>query len=277
MTETTGSICRAFTKKDERPVKALVETSFRDFLSGKYWAWKYKFNPNFDPALVGVAEKDGRVVGCNHWLLRNLKISNQAEVQAILGADIAVEPKFRGQGIAKSLLLYMRSLPVMSNRQAMISYMFADPNLSRNLYEPVAGYIPAPSATVSYVKILKWKELEKRIGIMNHEIRNDAEKFDRLPKSELTILFRLLNTPQLLLSLSKKGIEIYEAGSKKAKVTVTSDFTTLARIKKSEHRMYHLLAALVTRNLKIRGSLVSLFRFYRNLWLIEDVFSQRLF
>lgn len=254
-----------------------METSFRDFLSGKYWAWKYKFNPNFDPALVGVAEKDGRVVGCNHWLLRNLKISNQAEVQAILGADIAVEPKFRGQGIAKSLLLYMRSLPVMSNRQAMISYMFADPNLSRNLYEPVAGYIPAPSATVSYVKILKWKELEKRIGIMNHEIRNDAEKFDRLPKSELTILFRLLNTPQLLLSLSKKGIEIYEAGSKKAKVTVTSDFTTLARIKKSEHRMYHLLAALVTRNLKIRGSLVSLFRFYRNLWLIEDVFSQRLF
>jgi GNAT superfamily N-acetyltransferase len=270
-------VCRAFTKKDERQVKALVETSFRDFLSGKYWDWKYKLNPKFDPSLVGVAEKDGRVVGCNHWLLRNLKLSNQSEVQAILGADIAVNPKFRGQGIAKSLLLYMRTLPVMSNRRARISYMFADPNLSRNLYEPVAGYIPAPSVTVSYIKILKWKELENRINVLNREIRNNAEKFGRLPKSELTILFRLLNTPQLLLSLSKKGIAIYEAGSEKARVTVTSDFTTLAKIKKKEHRMYHLFAALVTRKLRIQGSLVSLFRFYRNLWLIEDVFSQRLF
>lgn len=273
----TGLIYRAFAKKDERQVKDLVETSFRDFLSGKYWDWKYKLNPDFDPSLVAVAEKDGRVVGCNHWLVRHLKISNQSEVRAILGADIAVRPKFRGQGIAKSLLVYMRSLPVMTNRQALISYMFADPSLSKNLYEPVAGYVPAPSATVSYVKILKWKELEKKLGVLNQEIKKNAEKLEELPKSELTILFRLSNIPQLLLSFSKKGIEVDVAGAKNANVTVRSDLTTLARLRKKKRRTYHLLTALATRKLKIQGSLVNLFRFYRCLSLIEDVFSQKLF
>jgi len=270
-------VCRAFTKKDEEQVRELVETTFHDFLGGRYWDWKYKLNPNFSPSLVGVAERDGAIVGCNHWLLRDIKISNRSEVKAILGADIAVKPEFRGQGIAKSLLLYMRSLPIMTNKQAMISYMFADPSLSRNLYEPVAGYIPAPSMTVSFVKILKWKELENTITVLNKEIKSNKEKSDRLPKTELTILFLLLNTPQLLLSISKKGIGIYEAGSKKAKITVKSDFATLAILKRREHRIYHLLTALLTRKLKIQGNLISLFRFYRNIWLIEDVFSQRIF
>jgi predicted N-acetyltransferase YhbS len=277
MSDQKDLLCRSLVEKDEEEVKKLVENSFRDFLNGKYWDWKYKLNPDFDASLVAVAEKDGKIVGCNHWLMRELKITPSIEIQAILGADIAVRPEYRGSGIGRSLLLFMRSSEAIKQNKAAISYMFADPGLTENLYKPVAGYIPAPDATVAYVKLLNWNELKKRASVLNWRMKVSKDKFRDLPKSDLTILIRLPNAPVLLLKLRRGRIKVSGADSGKANIRLESDLSTLAILKRRKHRVYNLLKMLLLRRLKIRGSIIDLFRFYRSLWILEEIFSQKVF
>jgi len=269
--EAKVSLCRAFNDKDEEYVKELVENAFRDFLNGKYWDWKYKFNPNFDSSLVAVAEKNGKIVGCNHWLLRDLKISASTEVKAVLGADIAVSPEYRGRGLGKSLLLFLRSSQAIRDKGLILSYMFADPNLSKRLYRLVSGYIPAPTTTVSYFKLLSWRKLRDRIKIVNEKIKRK-----RLEKLDLKIRFQLSGATQLLLELSKNGVMVSERNFKNANVTIISDLSTLSILKDEKGRKRKLIRALLTGKLKIKGGLFNLFRFYRSFWLIEEVFSGKI-
>lgn len=277
MDESKDFLYRTLGDKDQEDVKRLVESTFEDFLNGKYWDWKYKLNPNFDQSLVAVAEKDGRIIGCNHWLPRTLKISGSIEAKAILGADIAVRPEYRGHGIGKKLLLFMRSSQVITKNLAVISYMFSDPNLSKSLYEPVAGYVSAPSTTVSYVKLLNWNELKKRVNALSQEIQANKEKLEKMAKLDLTVLLELPSAPRLLLRLNNNMIEVDETHLKNPKVILRSDLYTLTILKKRKGRIRNLLKALLTGKLKIRGSLMDLFRFYQNLWLIEEIFSKKIF
>jgi len=277
LSEVKDSLFRAFNDKDEEDVKQLVEIAFKDFLGGKYWDWKYKFNPNFDPSLVAVAEKNGKIIGCNHWLLRRLKISNSIVVKAFLGADIAVNPQYRGRGIGKSLLLFLRSSKAIRDKEASITYMFANPNLSKRLYRPAAGYVPAPTKTISYFKLLSWNKIINNEKAVNEKIKREKKKFEKLSKLDLKILFQLSGAPQLLLRLTKKGIEVCETNLKNADVTVIGNLSTFAALKDREGRIRNLLKALLTRKLKIKGSLFSFFKFYRSFWLIEEVFSEKVF
>jgi len=261
-----------FNSKDEEDLKQLIENVFRDFLNGKYWDWKYKFNPDFDPSLVAIAEKNGKIIGCNHWLLRRLKISALTEVKAVLGADIAVRPEYRGRGIGKSLLLFLRSSKAIRDKGAVLSYMFADPNLSKSFYGPAAGYIPAPTTTISYFKLLSWSKLKNNIKAVNEKIKHESK---RLEKLNLKILFQLSGAPQLLLKLSKKGIEDGETDLQNADVIVIGDLSTLAVLKGREGRIRNLLKALLTRKLKIKGGLFSILKFYRSFWLVEEIFREK--
>jgi len=271
LSEVKVSLCRAFNDKDEENVKQLVESVFTYFLSGEYWDWKYKFNPDFDSSLVAVAEKDGKIIGCNHWLLRELRISGSTEVKAVLGADIAVNPEYRGQGIGKSLLLFLRSSQAIRDKGVVLSYMFADPNLSKRLYRPVAGYVPGPAATVSYSKVLSWSKLKDRAEVVNEQINSERfEKFD------LKIRFQLSGAPQLLLELSKKGVRVSDGNFKNANITIKSDLSILSMLKKKKWRKRNLIRALLTGKLKVKGSLLNILRFYRSLWLIEEVFSEKI-
>jgi len=269
--ETKVSRCRAFNDKDEESVKQLVENIFERFLGGKYWDWKYKLNPNFDPSLVAVAERDGKIIGCNHWLPRELKISASAKAKAVLGADIAVNPEYRGLGIGKSLLLFLRSSQAIRDKGVILSYMFANPNLSKHLYRPVAGYIQAPTATVSYFKLLSWSKLNDRIKVVNENVNRE-----RLEKVDLKIRFQLSGAPPLLIELGKNGVKVSERDFKNANVTFTSDLSTLSILKEKKGRKRNLIRALLTGKLKIRGSLFNLFSFYRSFWLIEEIFSEKI-
>jgi len=49
----------------------------------------------FDPCLVAIAEENGKIVGCNHWLLRDIKVSSSSVGSAILSGDLAVHPNHR--------------------------------------------------------------------------------------------------------------------------------------------------------------------------------------
>jgi hypothetical protein len=74
MSEKNDYSCRVFRCEDEEEVRQLTKNVFNIFLDGEFWIWKYKLNPSFNPSLVMVAERDGVIIGCNHWLLRNFKL-----------------------------------------------------------------------------------------------------------------------------------------------------------------------------------------------------------
>lgn len=271
--------CRAFNGnngKDEKVIKRLIENAFKDFLSGKYWDWKYKLNPNFDPSLVAVAEKNGKVIGCSHWLLRKLRISGSVEVEAFLGGDIAVSPEYRGRGIGRSLLLFFRSSEAIRNKGAVLTYTFVNPTLEKTVHEQVVPYIPAPTTTISYFKLLSWGKLRNRVEGVNEKIKNEKERLEKLSSVDLKILFQLSNVPQLFLELNRNGIKVSDGDPRSADVVVTSDLSTLSILKKKEGRKRNLIWALLTRKLKIKGGLLNLFRFYRSFWLIEEIFSGKI-
>ena len=69
---------------DEVAFEELLRGTFRSFRQSNYWTWKYKLNPNFDPALVVLAEENGKLIGCNHWVIRDIKISSNLSVKGVL-------------------------------------------------------------------------------------------------------------------------------------------------------------------------------------------------
>lgn len=268
-----GFLCRLFKSEDEEDVKRLVEEAFPNFLGGKYWDWKYKRNSDFNPSLlIAVAEKDGKIVGCNHWIPRRFKISSSKSVAAALGADITVSPEYRRRGIGKALLLFLRSPQIIKEKGIVLSYMFADPRLGEWLYKPVAGYVQVPTSTVSYLKLLSWKKLRENVKVVNERLKEER----RLPKASLKIMFKIFGAPRLFLELGKDGVKVSEKEFGKADVTIVSDLSTLSEIKEKKGRARDLLKALFTRKLKVKGGVFNVFKLYRSLWLIKAIFSGKI-
>ena len=269
--------CRSLDKRDEEEVKRLIKNAFREFLDGEYWDWKYKQNPDFDPSLVMVAEKDGQVIGCNHWLLKDLRLSPTLEVKAVLGADIVVNPEFRGKGVGKALLVSLRYSETVKRKNPVIIYMFADVNLAQNFYTPTGGYVPLPDRTVSYVKILNWGKVKENARLLNEEI--SAGKFkSRLAGFELKVLFKIDNAPALCFYIAEEGIQVSEGDDgcfEDADIVVCSDLATLRQMYRKRGRKTNLFRATLTGKLKFRGKISKLLSFYRNLWIIEQLFSRR--
>ena len=268
-----GFLCRFFKFEDEEDVKKLVEGAFPNFLGGKYWDWKYKRNPDFNPSfLIAVAEKDGKIVGCNHWIPRRFKISPSKSVTAALGADITVSPEYRKRGIGKALLLFLRSPQIIKKKGIMLSYMFADSRLGERLYKPVAGYVQVPTSTISYLKLLSWKKLRENVKVINERLKEER----KLPKADLKIMFKIFGAPNLFLELGKDGVKASEKEFGKVDVTIISDLSTLSEIKEKKGRARDLLKALFTRKLKVKGGVFNIFKLYRSLWLIKEIFSGKI-
>ena len=269
--------CREFRQDDKEDVEKLVESIFSVFLEGKFWNWKYGENPYFDSRLVAVAEVNGEIVGCNHWLLRELKYSDSVVDKAVLAADVAVRPDYRGRGIGSQLLQFLRSSDIVKRRKAALIYMFADPELAKKFHTPTAGYILARDGTAQYTKVLNWRKVKRNVERLNEEIRSG--KFGKnLPKSDLKVLFKMSAAPPLCIHIKKDGLVVDDSRdlSDDADITVSGDFSVFNRIKMSKRRKWSFLKALLTGKLKIKVKLTKLFSFFDALWILEKVFSERM-
>jgi len=278
LTEKTDYSCRVFRYEDEEGVKRLIKNAFANFLDGEFWDWKYKLNPCFDPSLLMIAEKNGEVIGCNHWLLKNFKLSPSLETKAVLGADIAVNPECRGQGVGKALLRSLRSSEVMRTETPSIIYMFAASSLAETFHTPAGGYIPAPDKTAFYFKILNWKKVEKRMHLLNEQIKAGAFK-NKLLNLELKVLFKVSHAPPLYFCMSEKGVTISKEGQnwdRNADIVIVSDVATLQKVGAKKKRLWKLFKAVFTRKLKIKGRLKKLVTFYKNVWILEEIFSSEI-
>jgi predicted N-acetyltransferase YhbS len=264
--------CRTLHEEDDKAVSGLVQATFGSFLGGWFWDWKYLRNPDFDRSFVAVAEDNGKIVGCNHWLPRRLKLSDSVVVDVALGADIAVSPEYRMKGVGRALIHFLRSQHKGSKLTLM--YMFANPELRKHFHTPVAGYGPAPSGTVLYTKILNWNKVTTNAAAFTERVEH-GELGHRLSKVNLSVVFKVHGAPPLFLHVDSKGAEA-SASDARADVTVTSDVTTLSVIKDGKAGGWRLIGLLLTGKLRFRGRLGKLLVFYRNLWVFREILSGKL-
>jgi predicted N-acetyltransferase YhbS len=266
-------VCRSLREQDEEAVRALIESSFSGFLQGRFWDWKYPESPGFDRSWVAVAEEGGRIIGCNHWLFRSFKVSGSAEVDAALGADIAVVPEYRKKGVGRALIYFMREKH--AERKLPLMYMFANPALRRHFHTPVAGYAPVEHGTALYTKILNWNKVKSSAGAFSQRARA-GEFGDRLLRVDLAVVFRVRGAPPLRLHVNRDGVkaDVSEGG---ADVSVSGDVATLALIKgEGGAGRWSLFRAVLTGRLRLRGSLRKMLALYRSMWVFREVFSGKM-
>jgi GNAT superfamily N-acetyltransferase len=255
--------------KDADAVRELVKATFPKFLGGEYWDWKYLGNPDFDPSLIAVVEGGGEIVGCSHWLRRDFKVGKTIMVNAIFTCDLAVKPEHRGRGIAKKLLLLRRSREMFRKRGLVINYDFSDPKLAKRLYTPLLGYIPIRSSTKTYYRLLSWKKIIEKIEEINTQRKKNNGDFSG---SSLNMLLRLRGAPLLTIQINQSSLRAVEGGVESADVVIEGDLATFLSLKEKKKRVKsRLLKAVLTRKIRIKGSLMSLFKFYRSLGVLENV------
>jgi predicted N-acetyltransferase YhbS len=264
--------CRTLQEKDEEAVRRLVESTFSFLPIGKFWDWKYLRNPSFDRSFVAVAEEEGKIIGCNHWLPRKVKLADSIVVDSMLGASIAVLAEYRKKGVGRALIHFLRSQH--SERKLALMYMFADPELRKHFHTPVAGYVPAPGGTVWYRKILNWNKVKTNVTDFNMRVKQ-GEFGDRLDKVDLTVVFKVHGAPPLCLHLDGEGFET-TSSIEKADVTISSDGKLFTKIRDRQIGMRMLIGSLVTGRLRIGGSPRKMFELYKNIRAFREILSGKI-
>jgi predicted N-acetyltransferase YhbS len=267
--EMSGYSYRTLEKKDVPAVMKLVKNAFPDCLSGDYWGWKYQSNPNFDPSLVVVAEKDGKVVGCNHWLVRDFKLSADLKVNAVLGADVVVTPEHRGQGVGKALLKFFRTSTAFKKKDVIFIYMFADPEIHRNLYRPAVGYVFAPSSTLTFTKVLNPQRIKDKFQLINQAIQSRSDLLERINGLDIQILFRLRGAPTFSVDVSSNHVEFDEGELQSADVIVEGEFPVFSAAVEGRIGLGALTKLLLFRKLRVKKGKLKIVKLFKVLRLFK--------
>ena len=215
---------RLFTEQDAPAVTQLINQAFPNFLGGNFWKWKYESNPSFDPSLVVVAENNNQIVGCNHWLARDFKLSSDLPIKVALAGDIAVNPEHRGHGVGKALLNFFRNSKAFKEKEIVLTYMFADPKLAKRLYKPAVGYVIAPNHGTKYSKYLNCDRIAKNFDLINEILHSNRDLSQKLNGLNIKILFRLRGAPNFSIKLDSNRVEFIEGELESTDVIIEGDF-----------------------------------------------------
>lgn len=256
--------CRIFSAKDSDSVRELIKTTFYDFLDGDYWDWKYLRNPYFDPSLVAVAENNGEVIGCSHGIPRKFKITEDVEVNSVLGGDLAVRPEYRGQGLGKELLLQCRTQGTIKNQKIALFYHFTNVNLAKEIHIPFFGDAEVTPSIKQFYKITSWKKL---VSLMEDKNIKQA-LYKKVPSGskdlDFIILFRMTAAPPLTLRFSKENVDLSEEECENADITIEGNLATFTSFLGGKNIKWQLLKAILKRKLKIKGKPWKLLKAYRD-------------
>lgn len=251
---------RALTKKDRAKLTKLMKILRDTFkMSDEFLTWKYPLNPDFDQSLVVVAVNCGQVAGGASWLPRSLKISRSLSVRAALGADLAVHRNHRGQGLAKPLIASENS--VLEDKNVVMSYGFIEAKLVKHVHGPLLGLVEVPTSTTVYKKYLNLARIREKVTKMNRIVKSDEEMRGKLTGLNISVLFRLRGIPPFTVRIGSDKISLEESDLKATDLKVECDLT-LSDLVKSESKILTLVKALLTRKIRVKGSLRHALKLY---------------
>jgi hypothetical protein len=238
---------RNYKDGDEQQIVELLNQVYNNWGTVEEWCKKYKQNPNFDPRLIFVCEDEMRIIGCVHYLHRDLKFNNNL-LHAYVGGDGATLPAYSGKGVFfKGMSLLYREA---KRRKGSIIYGFNSEGIYADFYRRKCGEVAAYRPRV-LIKILNFEGLISSILPAANRLIGR-----RIPANKTRLVtLRLFLDDKITIDLCLSG------GIKLCKIFSEPDITVRARLSilsdaLSDER--HLLVAFVLRriSLKISGSSV---------------------
>jgi hypothetical protein len=168
---------------DESKILELLDLVFERENTLDFWRWKYFDNP-LKKQIIVIAEHDNRIVGCTHSFSREVKIGDNMH-QTSFGADSAVHPDFRRQGIYGKLT-DLREKIILKQGFNIHSAITTNPIVKNYRDSRGQKHFPKRIIEAIYIEDI-WKEdvnVLKKIGyqfyesgkkIMNPNIGDDSD------------------------------------------------------------------------------------------------------
>jgi len=238
---------RNYKDGDEHQIVELLNQVYNNWGTVEEWCRKYKLNPNFDPRLIFVCEDKDKIVGCVHYLRRDLKF-NSNSLHAYIGGDGATLPAYSGRGVfSKGMSLLYREV---KRRRGSIIYGFNSESIYADFYRRKCGEVAVYRPHV-LIKILDFEGLISSILPAANRLIGR-----RIPiKKTNPVTLRLLLDDKITIDLCISGeIKLCKILSE-PDITVKTRLRILSDALSDERR---LLAAFALRriSLKISGSSV---------------------
>jgi len=255
---------RFFEDGDRVEVTKIVTNAF-DSLNEDLWLWKYLGNPNFDESLVFIAENNGKVIGCMHYLPRELKITRTLKVKGALGADLAVHRDYRQRGIGSSMLKFSRSSKALEKKGIILTYGFVGYRRAK-FYGRNIDSIIIPLSTTKYKKFFNTSPIEERLS--------KIEILNRSVKADMDVLFRLRGFPSFTLRIENGKISVDKGETLNPDVTVEGDPYFLESLYDGDKGILNIIRGILKGKIKIRGSLRKILSFYKIIKTIRGLSQQ---
>ncbi len=236
---------RNYQDGDEQQIVELLNKSFSNWGTISDWQKKYRQNPNFDPKLVFVGEDGGRMVGCVHYLRRDVKFRD-GFLQAYVGGDGATLPGYGGKGVfSKGLRLLYEEV---KRRNGSVVYGFNAEGIHADFYRRKFGEL-GPYRPRVFIKILDFEKLVS--SILPAANRLIGKKMPIPPGTGTTITMRfVLNETQIDICLTDKGLKLRRINSE-PDVTIQTSLKTLTECLNDKRRLAN---ALVLRKIRLTVS-----------------------
>lgn len=146
---------RNYKEGDEQQIVELLNQVYHNWGTVEQWRKKYKESPNFDPNLIFVCIDGDKIIGCVHYLRRDLKFKKQL-LHAYIGGDGATYPRYSGKGVFSTgmNLLYHE----IKQRKGAIIYGFNTGSIYNDFYRKRCGEVAVYRPRV-LIKILDFEGL----------------------------------------------------------------------------------------------------------------------
>jgi N-acetylglutamate synthase-like GNAT family acetyltransferase len=179
---------RLFKQEDIVGITKLLSSTFPDWPGYEienniqdHWKWKHLNNPL--GSIIAVAENNGEIIGCDHEQIRKIKIGNKYMLCTI-GADSAVSPDFRQQGIF-SRMLKIKDEKLKEHKIELLYSVTKNPILIQSYKKIDRPTFPAPVCEM--MKILHMDEYSKKnktsvfkkIGYNSYQLIRKTSKISR--------------------------------------------------------------------------------------------------
>jgi predicted N-acetyltransferase YhbS len=254
---------RSYLDGDERQIVELLNKSFSNWGTISDWQKKYKQNPNFDPKLVFIGEDRGRIVGCVHYLRRDVKFKN-GFLHAYVGGDGATLPGYSGKGVfSRGLRLLYKEV---KRRNGSMVYGFNADGIHADFYRRKFGEL-GPYRPRVFIKILDFESLVSSILPAANRL---IGKRTLIPSGKGTIV-----TLRLALGEANVDVCVTEKGLKLCRIISEPDVTIKTSLKTLTDGLAdrrRLVNAIVLREIRLKTSGASVLKLFM---LLVEVAKKR--